>query len=208
VVDLGAGVGVIGLTLALRWPEARVTLAELQPRMAALARRNVDENGLGDRVAVVEVDLGDAPRARAALPGSSCELVVASPPYFPPGTGPTVPDEGEAIARHELRMGLGDLAREARRLLVPTGRVAVVFPSERLVALLAALDGAGLRPTRMRAVYPRAAAPANRVLVEAQKGGRGGLTVEPPLVLRDAENRYTVDARAAVGEPDDFTEGR
>ncbi len=210
VADLCAGVGVIGLALARRWPAACVTLAELQPRMAELARRNVEDNGLADRVSVVEVDLGHAATARAALPGASCDLVVASPPWFELGAGPMVPDESEALARHEVRMGIADLSREARRLLVPGGRAAVVFPSDRLVALLGALDGEGLRPARLRLIHPRPAAPANRVLVEAVKGGRSGksypprrgLAVEPPLVVRDEGDRYTAEARAALGEPE------
>jgi tRNA1Val (adenine37-N6)-methyltransferase len=201
VTDLCAGVGVIGLALSLRWPEAQVTLAELQPHMAALARRNVEENAMNSRVSVVEVDLADGRAARAALPGAACELVVASPPYFPVGAGPTVPDGGEAIARHEVRMGLGDLAREARRLLLPGGRAAVVFPAERLPALLAALDGEGLRPSRMRAIHPKPGSDANRVLVEAVKGGRGGLTVGPPLLVRDEGGGYSAEARLALGEP-------
>jgi tRNA1Val (adenine37-N6)-methyltransferase len=152
-------------------------------------------------VRVVEVDLGDRAAARRALPGACADLVVSSPPFFRAAAGPTVGDAAEALARHEIRMTLADLAREARRLLVPGGRAAVVFPSERLVELLAALDGAGLRPVRMRAVHPREGSPANRVLVEAHKGARAGLAVEPPLFVRGAGGAYSADARRALGEP-------
>jgi tRNA1(Val) A37 N6-methylase TrmN6 len=65
---------------------------------------------------------------------------------------------------------------------------------------LAALDGEGLRPLRARFVHPRADEPANRVLVEAQKGARGPLVVEAPLVLRDAAG-YTREAARILGEP-------
>jgi len=200
VADLCAGVGVIGLALAARLPSVRVALAELQPRMAELARRNVEANRLGARVSVIEVDLADARASRRALAGASWDQVVASPPYFTRARGPTVPDESEAIARHELRIDLPTLLREARRLLAPSGRAAVVFPSERLTDLLSALDAAGLRPTRLRAVHARPGAPANRVLVEAVKGARSGLTVEPPLFVRESNGDYSEDARAALGE--------
>src|SRR5690606_12537368 len=42
VLDAGAGVGVVGLSIAARFPKAEVVLVERQPHLAALARRNVD----------------------------------------------------------------------------------------------------------------------------------------------------------------------
>lgn len=202
VVDLGAGVGVIGLALSARDPSAKVVLAELQPRSAELARRNVIENGCQGRVEVVNVDLADERASRSALPGASFDRVVSSPPYFLLSAGPPVPDESEAIARHEIRLDLPRLARAARRLLVPGGRAYIVFPSERLPALMQSLESEGLRPIRLRPVYPRMGPgiAANRVLVEAQKGGRAGLVLEEPLYVRDATGAYTDEARIALGE--------
>jgi tRNA1Val (adenine37-N6)-methyltransferase len=198
--DLGAGTGVIALAVALKWPEARVTAVELQPRLAALARKNVDENQLADRVAVVEADLADAAAARAALPGASFDLALSNPPYRPLGEGDCNPRDEEAIARHELRLTLAGVCAELRRALEPGGRAALVYPAERLGALYAALDAEDLRPRRLRLVHPRADQPATRVLVEARKGQRGNLVVEPPFVLRDADGHYTPDARRALGE--------
>lgn len=199
VIDLGAGCGVIGLVLARRDPEARVTLAELQPGMAVLARRNAHENRLADRVDVVEVDLADDKACRAAIRGNQFDRVVSSPPFFPIGSGPTVTDESEAIARHELRLTVRALSRAARRLLVPGGRVSIVYPSERLVDLLGALDAEGLRPAKMRLIEPRAGQPANRVLVEAVKGGRGGIVIERPMVVRESDGGYSREAHEALG---------
>jgi tRNA1Val (adenine37-N6)-methyltransferase len=199
VIDLGAGVGVIGLALAVRDPTATVTLLELQPRMARLARRNVEDNGGTDRVQVVEADLSNGRSMRRLLTGASFDIVVSSPPFFTLTSGPPVPDQEEAIARHELRLTLGDVCREARRLLVPGGRAALVFPSDRLTELLSGLDHEGLRPTRMRAIHPRPGQPAQRVLVLAVKGGKGALVIEPPLVVRD-EDGYTPEVSEALGD--------
>ena len=200
VADLGAGVGPIGLALAARDPEARVTLVELQPKMASLARRNVADNGLASRASVVEVDLADEAASRALLRGASFDRVVSSPPYFPVAAGPTVPDESVAIARHELRLTLPALARAARRLLVPGGRVFIVFPSDRLVSLVTALVAEHFAVSRLRPIQPRPEQPANRVLVEAVKGGRAGLLLESPLVVRSDSGGYSDEARRALGE--------
>ena len=75
-----------------------------------------------------------------------------------------------------------------------------MFPSERMVALLDALTAEGLQPVRLRPIYPRARMPANRVLVEAVKGSRGSLVLEPPLVVRNEDNSYTAETRVALGE--------
>jgi tRNA1(Val) A37 N6-methylase TrmN6 len=49
-------------------------------------------------------------------------------------------------------------------------------------------------------VHGRAGEPANRALVEAKKGHRGNLVVEPPLILYDEAGGYTAQARRALGD--------
>ncbi len=198
--DLGSGCGVIALGLAQRFADARIIAVELQPRLAQLARLNADENGLGERVIVLEIDLADARLARSLLTGASFDLVVSNPPFRPLGEGSANPDDEEAVARHELRLTLADLAREMRRMLQPGGRAAVVYPAERLATLLATLAREGLRPLRLRCVHARVGEPATRVLVEARKGARGNLVIEAPLILHDEAGCYTPDARRALGE--------
>lgn len=200
VADLGAGVGIVGLTLAKNDPAAPLTLVELQPRLAALCRKNAAHNGLTERVTVVQGDLLAA-STQKQLPGAGFDLVASCPPYYPLGQGGVNPDGEEAIARHELRLPLPDLIRAARRLIGFRGRLAVVYPSNRLPELLAAMLSCGLQPTRLRLVHPHEGEPAQRVLVEAQKGARAQLAIEPPLYVRNADGSYTAEARRALGEP-------
>jgi tRNA1Val (adenine37-N6)-methyltransferase len=195
IVDLGTGVGVIALGLLLRDPSAQATLVELQDSLAELARRNADANGLSARASLVVGDIAEG----LTLPGGSFDLAVSNPPYRTLDEGPASPEPEIAVAQHELRLTLAALTGEMRRLLRPGGRAALVYPAARLPALLAALEAEGLRPLRLRCVHPRAAEPANRVLVEAEKGARGPLVVEPPLILRD-EGGYTPAAARILGE--------
>ena len=195
VVDFCAGCGVVGLGLMTRDPAAQATLVELQDRLATLARRNAEDNAMGARVVVHHGDLRTAPRDA----GAAYDVAVANPPYRTLDEGPASPDEEVAIAQHELRVTLAEVAAAMRRALAPGGRAALVYPAARVAALLAALDGAGLRPLRARFVHPRAEEPANRVLVEAHKGARGPLVVEAPLVVRDAAG-YTAEAARLLGD--------
>ena len=65
-VELGAGVGAAGLALAQRVAGVTVTLVEIDPALAALARDNAARNGLGDRVQVAVLDVAAAEREFAA----------------------------------------------------------------------------------------------------------------------------------------------
>lgn len=200
LVDLGAGCGIVGLTLGQMDETAQITLVELQGRYAALCQKNAAHNGLSGRCAVVQGDLLD-PSLRQRLPGAWFDLVVSCPPYYPLGQGGVNPDSEEAVARHELRLPLPDLVRAARRLIGFRGRVALVYPSPRLPELLANLMSVGLTPTRLRLIHPREGEPAQRALVEARKGARASLLIEPPLYVRTPDGAYSAEARRALGEP-------
>jgi release factor glutamine methyltransferase len=109
-LDLCAGTGCIGLTLALERPSARVVLVELSREAAALARENAAL--LGARAELLEGDL-DAPVAA----DERFDVVVSNPPYVPAG-------ELAGLARelaHEPRLALdgGEDGLAVARRLVP-----------------------------------------------------------------------------------------
>jgi 16S rRNA G527 N7-methylase RsmG len=59
VVDLGSGGGLPGLVVAMRCPDAAVTLIERRAKRADLLRYGIHALGIGDRVRVVERDVVD-----------------------------------------------------------------------------------------------------------------------------------------------------
>jgi tRNA1(Val) A37 N6-methylase TrmN6 len=195
VIDFCAGVGVIGLGALLRDPAATATLIELQPELAQLAERNARDNGLAARAEVRTLDL-----RRLDDGGAQFDTALANPPYRTLDEGPASPERQIAVAQHELELTLPELIAQMRRVLVPGGRALVVYPAARAPALLAALEGASLRPLRLRCVHPRVGEPANRVLVAAHKGARGPLVIEPPLILRHGDGSYSDEARIVLGE--------
>jgi tRNA1Val (adenine37-N6)-methyltransferase len=197
VVDFCAGCGVVGLGLLSRDPEASATLVEIQERLAALALRNGADNGLGARVIVRHTDLTE--HLSIGEGGGRYDVAVANPPYRLLEDGPASPDSELAIAQHEIKLTLPSLIGTMRWSLKPGGRAALIYPASRVAALLAALAAEGLRPVRARFVHPRADEPANRVLVEANKGARGPLVVEPPLILREGDG-YSAEAARILGD--------
>lgn len=76
VLDLGCGVGVLGLMAALRSPETRVTLVDSHARAIECARANAAALGVESRC---QAFVSAEPR-RGLAPGF--DLVVSNPPYY------------------------------------------------------------------------------------------------------------------------------
>jgi len=128
LLDLGAGIGSVGLSVLYRSPsEATLTAIEIQDTSASLLERTVVENGLVDRVTVVHGDLRDP---SVLPPGRSFELVTGSPPYVPVGSGHRSPHPQRAGARLELAGSVFDYCTAARRWLAPGGRFCFVFDAQ------------------------------------------------------------------------------
>jgi tRNA1Val (adenine37-N6)-methyltransferase len=192
LLDLGCGTGVLAVGASVLEPRVRAVGVELDPTLAALCRDNAAGNGVA-----VDVREGDLRQPRKlGLAAQSFALVLANPPYFADsGRG----GGARANARQERTGTLADFVACARRFTAPRGRFALTYPAERLAEVLSLLGG-GLAARRLRAVHSVADEPARRVLVEAQAGWRGGVTVMPPLVVHQADRkRYTPEAAALLG---------
>ena len=66
LVELGAGVGAAGLAVARRVDDLALTMIEIDPALAALARENAERNGLAGRTRVACVDVTAFPESFAA----------------------------------------------------------------------------------------------------------------------------------------------
>ncbi len=192
-VDLGAGSGVIGLLLARRYAGARVLLVELQQSLCRLAERNIELNGLGDRVSAV---LRDISSLHEVYPSMSCDLAVSNPPFRKPASGRLSRGEERAVARHELRLRLPELAKAASHLLRARGRFFMIYHPERVIEMIDTLRAEHLEPKRIRFVHNDINSVSKMVLVEAVKGGRAGLKIERPLILYRDDGSYTDEVKA------------
>ena len=72
ILDLGCGWGVIGISIARKWPEARVTMADINTRALDLSRENAKRNRA--EVVCAESD------GMEAFEGKNFDAVVTNPP--------------------------------------------------------------------------------------------------------------------------------
>jgi tRNA1Val (adenine37-N6)-methyltransferase len=195
VADLGTGNGVIPLILAQRVASLSILGVELQGALADRARRNVEVNGAGGRIQIVQGDVREISRMAAA---ESFDAVLCNPPYRKAGSGRMSPSEEKKIARHEIMGTLQDFLEAGRYLLRVDGRMTVVYPAVRSIDLLQALRAAGLEPKRLRVVYSQAHAEASLILSEGVKGGRSGIQIMPALFIYEGDKKYTAEVAAML----------
>ena len=127
VLELGSGSSVIGLAMLHHRPYASYLGLERQEPLASLARRSIEEAGLGNRATVKTGDLRDN-----GIDSAAYDVVVFNPPYFPAGRGRSSQIVGRREAREALHGDIDDFLRAASHALKPGGFVfAVVRPERR-----------------------------------------------------------------------------
>ena len=89
VLDLCTGNGSLAVLAAMAWPDVEVTGADISPDALAVARINVDQHGLQDRVSL---QLSDG---LAQLPGP-WDLILCNPPYVNAASMAQLPAEYRA----------------------------------------------------------------------------------------------------------------
>jgi tRNA1Val (adenine37-N6)-methyltransferase len=192
VLDLGSGIGSVGMIAAWRLPGATFVTVEAQEESVALARRSASYNGLENRYEIRHGDFRDITQLEA---GERFDLVLGSPPYFPPGTGIEGDHPQKVACRFELRGDISDYARVAASHLVTGGLFACVFPDQQRDRVQQAARDAGLAIVRRRSVVFREGEPplvALFAMMRAQdlpERAREMTWTEPPLVIRTADGR-------------------
>ncbi len=192
VVDLGTGSGIIPVLLARHPACSRITGIEIQPDLAALARKNIELNSC---TCTADIICADIKNLMNLLPAEGFDAAVANPPFYRVGTGRVNPDTQNAGARHEIHATIDDFVSAASRLLRRGGRFLTVYGAARVVDLISALRAKSIEPKKLRAVQPGAGEPATMVLVEAVKGAGIEMSIEPPMILYARQGEYTPEVQ-------------
>lgn len=195
LLDLGSGVGSIGLALLWyarsRGEGVRLTAIEAQEVSFRLLRENVDAGALGGDVQAVHGDLRDP---SLTPPGATFDLITGSPPYFDVKAGIVSRDSQRAHARFELRGDVRDYARAAARLLDPNGRFVLCFPTVQRRRAEDACAAAGLALVRSCDVVPKEGVPPLFSLFACtltRPPGSEAAALDPPFVVRDGAGEHT-----------------
>jgi tRNA1(Val) A37 N6-methylase TrmN6 len=186
IAELGAGVGLAGLAVAVRIPEAQVTLVESDSRLVALARENASRNALADRVRVLQADATSLQELSAGgVQVGALDHVIMNPPFNDPLRARASPDPARATAHVSAPHTLSAWVDAAGRLLRDKGTLTLIWRADALSAVLASLSPVFGGPVVLP-VHSRPSAAAIRVLVRTEKGSRAPLALLPGFFLQDA----------------------
>jgi len=184
VVDLGAGIGTAGLALARRVAGIRLSLIEIDPELAQLARANAAANAIPAEAIVLDVTADAQAFAEHGLVPDSVDAVLMNPPFNDPARHRGSPDQMRHTAHVATEETLHAWVHAARRILRSNGALTLIWRADGIADVMAALSR-GFGSLAILPVHGEAGKPAIRVLVRAIKGGRAPTRLLPGLMLND-----------------------
>jgi tRNA1Val (adenine37-N6)-methyltransferase len=194
ILELGAGCGVVSITIAALHSPKEVVAVELQPPLAALIAHNATLN----KVEAVRPICADVRRIVPGLAPAAFDYIVVNPPYRAAQRGRESPDMERRVARGGGGATMSEFIAAAARYASPRAKVAIVFTASRTAELIAEMKQRTLEPKRIRFVHSKPEESATMILLEARKGGGVETIIEPPLFIYNSSGLYTDEARAML----------
>lgn len=197
VLDLGTGTGIIPILLAAKTQASQIIGLEIQEASADMAQRSVQFNGLDERIEIIQ---GDIKEAAGLFPAASFDVITSNPPYMTNQHGLENAYEPKNIARHEILCNLEDVVRAAAYLVKPGGSFFLIHKPFRLAEIFGVLMQYKLEPKRMRLIHSYVEKEPGMVMIEAVRGGRSRIKIEPPLIVYQEPGVYTDEVREIYSE--------
>ena len=125
VLDLGTGIGTVGMVAAWRMQGVPFVGIEAQETSFKCLKKSLEINELTERF---EARLGDFRDEHVLKKSEYFDLILGSPPYFPVEAGVLSDHTQKQHCRFELRGNIFDYCEVASKHLNPGGIFACVFP--------------------------------------------------------------------------------
>ncbi len=195
VVDLGAGQGVVALTIAHQHPQMKVVAVERQDSLLELLQKNITENGLDN----VEIVAGDLREHRTLLTPHSADLVLCNPPYYPTGQRRPSPVRERAEARHEIHGALSDFVTASAYVLDQRGWLQMYTPPIRMMDGLDAARTTDMQAASLRFYHTDRDSDAYLIEYRFRRGGVPDFAIRPPLYIYQSQGLYSPEVANRIG---------
>ncbi len=187
-LDMGTGCGIIPFMWLRNKNVQSVSCLDIQENAIEQVKYSIELNHLEERLTPYLCDLREVEKT---FPAEQFSLVTMNPPYKPLGTGIESLSDSAKIARHEICCNIEDAVKAASYLLKYSGRFCMCHRPERLVDAIELMRKYKLEPKRLRFVQDRAGEQPFLFLIQGQKGSRPFLRVEPQLIIKKENGKFT-----------------
>ncbi len=194
VFEIGAGCGAAALCLARRVDGVTISGIDIQLHLVRLAGDNVRANGFEDRIDIMSGDIAQPLPPRVQGP---FDHVMLNPPYLGASRSRLPDHSDKAAAQIEGAAGLDIWISRAHGLLRHKGVVTLIHRADRLDDIIRGLGGK-FGDIAVCPLWPRAGAPAKRLIVRARKGVATPFALTAGLVLHADNGDYTAKAGAVL----------
>lgn len=153
VLDLCAGSGCIGLAVAARIKDARITMVEISPEAIRVLKKNIQDNHLSGRVSCLQLDVRQEPPRFLG----KYDMIVSNPPYVTSEDMETLAPEVRDFEPHIALDGGPDglefyraILQNYTPLLRPGGSICLEFGMGQEQDILRLLEQAGYTIGRLQ----------------------------------------------------------
>ena len=118
-------------------------------------------------------------------------MVTVNPPYYKENSGKTRLTEAQRIARHEIACDLGQVIEAADLLLKYGGSLKMCHLPERTAEIFFLMQKRNIQPKKLTVVCNKAGEKPWLALISGKKGGKVGLDIDKPVIMREENGNYT-----------------
>jgi tRNA1Val (adenine37-N6)-methyltransferase len=158
ILDIGTGTGLLALMCAQRFPDARITAVDIDPRAINAADYNFRHSAWNKRLSVIHADIN-----LLTMP-ARFDGIICNPPYFTSGI--LAKQAHRAIARHTQALSHSDLINKCKDFITVEGKANFVLPETEGKHFICQAREQGWHLTRLCRVRPTASKPVHRLLIE------------------------------------------
>lgn len=197
VLDLGCGVGSVGLCIAERVPDLSLVGIDIQADHIEIAKKNAALNGVSGNAEFIIADV-------RTLEMEGFDHVVCNPPYLENGTHIPSPSEAKARAMGHIEedLDLKDWVSCAFRHIKGQGSLTLIHSAGQtddiLYALYGRTGGRRFGAVEIIPLWPHVGQAAKRVIIRAWKHKKSPSVIHPGIVMHEADGTYTVAADAIL----------
>ncbi len=185
ILDIGTGTGVIALMCAQRNPTATISSVEMDALAVKDAQVNFNNSLWKKRIHLIHGEVQQF--ASNPIHFHQFDHIICNPPFFKVNRQLS---NNRKMARQHASLSPADLSMSCKKLLHPSGKVSIIYPSDGLNDIIAQFKDQNLFVHRRIMVHGRHGIAAKRGLIEFGQHP-ANVREEQLIIEKDKRHDYT-----------------